>query len=85
MEGRRREGELEHIRTPESRETPEPRDLRRVHVEGSVSPDSLCKGTVDFGAESHGLGPGPQETGPRGSPSTGHVECATLGTKTLAF
>lgn len=69
----------------ESQETPEPRDLRRVHIEGSARPHSLCQGTVDFGTECRGLGPGPQETGPRGSPSTGHVECATLGTKAFAF
>lgn len=68
MEGEAERGELEHIRAPESQETPEPRDLRRVHIKGSVCLHSLCQGTVDFGAEPRGLAPGPQEAGPTGPP-----------------
>lgn len=74
-------GELEHIRSLESQETPEPSDLRRVCVEGSDGPHSLGQGPVDLRAGPHGL----RRQGHEASPSIGHVECATIGTEALAF
>ena len=79
-------GELESIRTPESQETPEPRNLRRVQVEGRVGLHSLCQGGCGF----RGLSSKPWDLIPTGpghgtAPGAGHVECATLGTEAFAF
>ena len=79
-------GELESIRTPENQETPEPRNLRRVQVEGRIGLHSLCQGGCGF----RGLSSKPWDLIPTGpghgtAPGAGHVECATLGTEAFAF
>lgn len=67
--GEAERGELEDSRAPESQGTPEPRNLRRAHVEGGVCLHSPLQAPVGFGEA------GPRDStqhGPRGMCRSGN-------------